>query len=639
MRRGILSFVVICLTLLVAVPMNAQDATVPRFEAGSCMFPLPAGVTPACGYLVVPEDRSNADSPTIEVAVAIFRSENAAKAAEPLVYLEGGPGGSRLENINLTFSSLVEPFLATRDVIVFDQRGVGRSQPALDCPEYVAFFDKTLTEVLPVEAYVDEQNAAFMACGERLKAEGVNLAAYNSAENAADVNDLAAALGYEQVDLYGISYGTKLALTVMRDFPAVVRSAIIDSIYPLEITNANAPLNFQRSLGVLFADCAASADCNAAYPDLENVFYQIIDDLNANPVTIRATDPRLMRQRDVVFDGDSFAGFVFQALYASEIIPALPKSIFEIRDGDYSFLQLLTTVVLFQVDAISIGMNNAVQCNEEYRFDTAESLEAVVAEMRPELQGFARRNGIDARLLDVCAVYSSGELNPIENQAVTSDIPTLVVSGEYDPITPPAYGQLVADSLANSFFYEFPGMGHGVITSNECAQSIADAFLVDPTSAPDSSCLTTEGAPVFELEGQEQAAIEMEAYDSPSGDYSTVKPVGWEEAIAGTFARGASGLDQTAISFQMLPGGNVDLVIPLVAGQFGVSTDDVETREANGLSWRLLKGELQGIPLNLAITDADGMIYMILVLSSSDETDALYESVFLPAVDAFVVNG
>ena len=220
------------LVLLAAFPAAAQDAATPRFEPGDCIFQSPAGQEPECGYLIVPEDRSNPDGNTIQIAVARFKSTNPNPPDDAMIYLEGGPGGSTLENISLSFDSLFAPYLADRDVIAFDQRGVGLSQPTLDCPELTDMTYAMLDQRITVDESVRLGAEAISACGARLQSDGINLAAYNSVESAADVNDLRQVLGYDQLDLLGISYGTRLALTIMRQQPEGLRAVILDSVWP-----------------------------------------------------------------------------------------------------------------------------------------------------------------------------------------------------------------------------------------------------------------------------------------------------------------------------------------------------------------------------------------------------------------------
>ena len=248
-----------------------------EFESAQCQFEIHPGQTVDCGYLTVPEDRSQPDGPTIRLHVAIFRSHSDNPAPDPIVYLEGGPGGQALEAASLVFNRRFAPFLADRDLIMFDQRGVGYSEPALDCQELIDLTYETLAQDLSPEEILALSTEAIRSCRDRLVSEGVNLAAYNSAESAADLNDLRLALGYEEWNLYGISYGTRLALTTMRDYPQGIRSVILDSTYPLPVSiNTETPANFDRALNVFFGGCATDPAGSEAYPDLETVFWELV---------------------------------------------------------------------------------------------------------------------------------------------------------------------------------------------------------------------------------------------------------------------------------------------------------------------------------------------------------------------------
>src|SRR5207249_7703609 len=172
---------------------------------------LPAGQvegqTVACGYLVVPERHAQPDGRTIRLAVARFASRQRDPVADPLVYLAGGPGESVQRLIGMFTGALAAAFTADRDFIAFDQRGVGRSQPALDCPELAAQYLEDAARALGAREEGDHTVAAARRCRDRLAAQGVDLAAYTTAESAADVDALRAALGYRQVNLLGVSYG------------------------------------------------------------------------------------------------------------------------------------------------------------------------------------------------------------------------------------------------------------------------------------------------------------------------------------------------------------------------------------------------------------------------------------------------
>ena len=318
-----------------AVPGDLPTSTaVPVYERADCRFESPPGKTVECGYLTVSEDRTVSNGPTIRLHVARFRSQSDDLAPDPVVYLEGGPGGSSLEVVPLIFNRFFALFLRNRDFIMFDQRGTGFSEPSLDCPEYSRLVYDTLDQDLSNEEEVALSTEAISECRDRLVREGVNLAAYTSAENAADLEDLRQVLGFDEWNLYGISYGTKLALTTIRDFPEGVRSVILDSSYPLQVDGPASLLpNADRTFDLFFGDCAADQKCNAAYPELEKTFFQLADDLNGIPVTLSITHPLTGQGFKELLKGDGLKSFLFKSLHSTDVIPLLPEIIFDARMG------------------------------------------------------------------------------------------------------------------------------------------------------------------------------------------------------------------------------------------------------------------------------------------------------------------
>ena len=469
----------------------------PPFEWGGCKFDIPVGVKVDCGYLTVPENRSDPASRTIRLHVGIFRSENANKAADPILYLGGGPGENSTEASSYFFDDAIEPLLATRDYIVLDQRGTGFSSPHLDCPELDDAYREHFDEDLSREEQRSVSQDAIVRCHDRLVNEGVNLAAYRSAESAADVNDLRLALGYEQWNIHGVSYGTRLALTVMRDYPQGVRSVILDSSYPPQqnlYTGFTA--NARRAFDAFFNGCRADPTCNAHYPSLEAVFFQTVDALNADPVTDSITNPITDETYEfTIIDGDGFMEFLFQGLYSTELIPYLPAIIYQVASGDTEFLARVLGGFFALEELFTPGMHFSVQCSDEVVFTTPEEVAASIAPY-PELRGLTAGDAFSGEgVFSVCQSWGSAAADPKENQPVTSDIPTLVLAGEYDPITPPEWGQQVADTLARRYFYVFPGVGHGVATAHDCPHGITLAFLADPAAALDASCIGGMGGP------------------------------------------------------------------------------------------------------------------------------------------------
>ena len=344
-----------------------------EFQLSGCEFEAPDTVDVLCGYLIVPEDRSDPDSQPISLHVAVFTSESEEPAPDPIVYLEGGPGGHALEIVPFIFEDRIAPFLTNRHFIVFDQRGVGYSEPNLDCPELIALTHETLDQQLSVEEQRAGGLSASLACRDRLIGEGVNLKAYTSAENAADLNALRQALGYEEWNLYGISYGTRLALTAMRDHPEGIRSVVLDSAYPLQVDLPTSLLsNADRAFSQLFGACRENPACSGAYPNLESTFFELVQRLNADPVVITITDPLSGEVLDYLLDGDRLMSFLFQSLYSELLIPLLPELIFDVEGGTYDQIGAILGLFQAQTGFTSHGMYDSVQCGEEVPFSSRD---------------------------------------------------------------------------------------------------------------------------------------------------------------------------------------------------------------------------------------------------------------------------
>ncbi len=432
------------------------------FQFTDCPFDAPAEIE--CGYLTVPEDRSSADSRTIELAVAIVAAP-AGGSEPPVVYLAGGPGGSGLDDYATDPESWEYPFLQNRDLILLDQRGTGYSEPTLDCPEF---------------AEVDEQENPDALCYERLIDEGINLMAYNTRENAADVADLRTALGIVEWDLLGISYGTRLALEVMRNHPQGVRAVILDSPFP---PNADTPVDEVYSvtdaLAELFADCERDAYCSENYPNLEAVFFETVQRLNEDETA--------------EIYGDDLVFALSSAFNDTELIPLLPYVIYEVANDNFDALDEISSAdgfarTQYQDDedrSDSEGMYNSVICHDEYALGDYERVEtAVIGNIPVELEGALLQSTFD--LVSLCEYWNP--MTAVDNMAVSSPIPTLILVGQYDVATPPRWATLTAATLPNSYLFLVPGAGHSLLSSVECTVSLGDAFSENSNYSPVAVC-------------------------------------------------------------------------------------------------------------------------------------------------------
>jgi pimeloyl-ACP methyl ester carboxylesterase len=458
----------------------------PGFEPSPCEFPVPGGYSPECGFLVVPENRSRADSPMIRLHVAIFRNRSGVPVADPVVHLAGGPGSSSLHVANYMFGRGLDAILDQRDFILFDQRGTGYSQPRLDCPERFAVTGTLLERGLISPGSDQIIREAFHLCHDRLIGQGIDLSAYNSAASADDLNDLRLALCYDKHNLYAVSYGTRLALTLMRDHPESARSAVLDSVYPLQVNlyTALAP-NADRAFNVFFSRCAADPSCNGRYPDLRTYFFQLVDLLNANPIGVSMSASG--REQTVRVDGGLLIDVLFVGLYNPAVTASMPQLIYDIPQGKYDILR--ERLALYFDAASALGMQVSVQCAEEVPFNAPEEAYAAAQGVPPQIAAFYPASV--QPLFAACKAWSMAPLDPRENLPVSSDIPSLILAGDHDPITPPEWGRIVAQNMSQAYFHEFAGHGHWVTRSSACALSMALEFWSNPTQNVIDTCNVT----------------------------------------------------------------------------------------------------------------------------------------------------
>ncbi len=462
----------------------------PVFAPEACPFRVPAGARVECGKLMVPLERTQPGGRSAAVAVAIFRDPH--PRAEPILYLAGGPGSPALESAAVLWQSW-QAFIAGRDFVVVDQRGVGASWPTLRCPEVPAFAAEARRQQLRGQRYAQGEAAALRACSERLAAEGTPMRAFTTAAAAADLEDLRQTLGMPAWNVFGISYGTRLAMALVRDYPGGVRSLILDSPYPLQVSlYASMPANLDRALTTLFSDCAAHPQCAVRYPDLEARFWRLVEGLNANPLSAElGAGPEPL-------SGDRLIGIVFRQLYATRSLPKLPAALVGVEQGNLRPLRELIASRASVGVGTSQALYYAVQCAEEFAALGPGWREQALAG-RQRLAGFySGLLELSGEAEGLCAHFGAASFEPRWVAPLRAETPVLVLSGAYDPITPPAWRERVAEGLGRTYSFVLPGTGHAAISRGRCATSLVRAFLVNPLQAPDGSCVAQLGPPAFE---------------------------------------------------------------------------------------------------------------------------------------------
>jgi pimeloyl-ACP methyl ester carboxylesterase len=642
------------LSLVLASCQNTQNPTptpqpgpggyTPKFETATCPFDT-QGLTVSCGYLVVPEDRAKPTGATIKVAVGIFKAALTNPAPDPIVYLEGGPGGSPLRAYVKNFSLIFGPFNQNRDVILVDQRGTGYSQPALDCPEATQLeLDQLNKQLTPAES--DQQlNQALQTCHTNFTAKGINLGAYNSNENAADLNDLRIALNIKQWNLYGISYGTRLALEALRDTKEGIRSVVIDSVYPPTASLVtDAPADFDRAMTAVFNACSADSACNTAYPNLKQVLFDTVTKLNAHPAAMKLTQPDLGgigtigKQLDALLDGNGLLGFLFQTLYGSDLLPSIPALIYMAKDGNFTAIAQLQSQFLGQNKDISRGMYYSVECYEEVPFDSLAKAEAAYKAEQPYADALGTAQGT----FDSCKIWNIPSAPASEDLAVISAVPSMVIAGQFDPVTPPDWSKQAASTLSKSYFFQVPGAGHGPSLSEDCPQKMVLAFFDNPSAAPDSSCLNqikfTFSVPVASM------TVKLGAFNGGTMGFSGLIPADWKQAAntPGFFTPDGSALNSTQLLLQAAPV-TADQFLSLMKTQLessGItiqpSTQNFNVQSAGGLKWSFYTADGGLIQVDIALANNGKTTYLVLLQSPWNELQALRQAVLIPVVDSII---
>ena len=295
----------------------------PRFEPAPCpkLEGAEALADATCGYLVVPEDRSRPYGRTIRLMVAKYPARSAEKQPDPVIYLAGGPGDIAPLEVN---GLIAADFIRDRDILVVSQRGTMFSEPALTCESIDDFARVALGLRFYSEATKRAHLAATEVCHRKLTATGAVLSAYNSTESAADFADLRKVLGYTAWNVYGTSYGSYLAQTLMRDHPDGIRSVVLDSVLP---TTYSVPANWwntRAGFDNLFQACAAETACNAAHPRLAETFSRLVNKLEAEPLTTTVSDPTTGENLEVVLDGGALVDWLRNQNYAVSSLRAAP---------------------------------------------------------------------------------------------------------------------------------------------------------------------------------------------------------------------------------------------------------------------------------------------------------------------------
>jgi len=425
-----------------------------------------------CGHLTVPENYSLKNGAQISINFAILPAIDNSDNNTPLMFLAGGPGQAAVElaaGLRIAFNEIRK----TRDIILVDQRGTGKSH-ALECKEISV--DQNVYQIIP-EDFSEQEITDCIA-----EFTG-DLSQYNSENAIRDFDAVREALGHQQINIYGGSYGTRAGLVYMRMFPESLRSVVLDSVGPIEVPIGLFGQSSAQSFNLLLEHCQQEEACNNAYPNLADEFEQLMARLGDKPVTINIPHPRLGTNTEFVISKSKILGLIIQQLYSVPSRNLIPLIIHQAYLKNYMPLAGLIAIT-DGVQMVYTGLLFNITCNEDFPKIT-EQMSAKDAN-----NSFGGDNS-QLAFKKVCGIWPKYRPSETFYQAVTADIPTLILSGGLDPVTPPSNGDFSAATIPNSHHIVVDNVSHNVATSTgTCGVLIINEFLSRLTPKKlDETCL------------------------------------------------------------------------------------------------------------------------------------------------------
>lgn len=438
-----------------------------------------------CGTYEVYEDRNARKGRKIALRLAVLPALNPQPAPDPLFFLAGGPGQAATESAEFV-AKVFAKVRRDRDIVLVDQRGTGGSNP-LNCelPGNEQDQQGYLSEFLPVNAV--------QACLQRLESRA-NLAFYTTPLAMDDLDEVRAALGYENINLYGTSYGTRAALVYMRRYPGRVRSAILKGVLP---TNFKMPLYYsrgaQQALNRLFDDCAADKACRAAFPQLRREFQAVLERLERQPATAEIRHPKTGNPVKLTLARDVFVETLRNMLYSPSSASQIPLLIHQAFENDFAPFVTQSIKINRALREISLGAFLCVTCSEDVPLIEQKE---IVQEVQGNFLGDYRIE----QQVQACKNWPRGWLPEGYSRPVRSNVPVLLISGLLDPATPPRWGEEAARYLPNSLHVVIRNGSHSYSGLSPCVDNLMAEFISKGSvKGLDTSCVERIERPPYAL--------------------------------------------------------------------------------------------------------------------------------------------
>ena len=472
--------------LLLTVLLPALVAAEPSLELEECRISAGEGfrsIKARCATFTRPENPDEPAGNTIDLRVAVIPALNLTPEPEPLVPLAGGPGQGAVQ-FYAVWAGAFEHVRRDRDILLVDQRGTGDSA-RLDCP-----VDDSMVEG---QFGIDQTLEYTRSCLSQLPHDP---RFFTTSVAVRDLDAVREALGYPALNLYGVSYGSRVAQHYARRYPESTRSVILDGVVPPQVPlGPEIAIESQRAIDDIIARCAADDDCNARFATLADDFMAVRAKLDDQPVIVQLQDPATGQLESIDFGHTQFSAAIRLLAYHATTVALLPLMISDAADGNYIPLAAQFELTVSDLsESLALGMHNAVMCSEDAPLIRAFNVDhdAIAASYMGALQ----LEAIEA----MCSIWPAGPVDESLHQPLATALPVLLLSGDADPITPPRYAELAAVSLENSRHLVGANQGHGQAGVGCVPRLMADFIEnLDPQGL-DATCMERSFAMPFFLD-------------------------------------------------------------------------------------------------------------------------------------------
>ncbi|MDD8060691.1 alpha/beta hydrolase [Shewanella metallivivens] len=446
-----------------------------------------------CGKISVPENPKQPDGKQIDIHFAILPAIKDTHPDEALLAIAGGPGQSAIENA-AGFDRMLTKVRQQRDILLIDQRGTGQSN-ILSCD------DGDLNALS-----INEDNLDMLAITEKcLAGLDADVTQYGSNTALKDFEAVREFLGYKKLHLYGISYGTRMAQLYMRHYPEALATVTLDGVVPMQQSVVAIGSSIERGLNVLWRDCKSNPECQQQFPDLVDEYNQVDQQLADAPISQKVRDPQTDEPSDFLLTRTKYTGAIRMAMYMPNIRALIPHAIHQAAQGNYQPILGIYALTASST-GIAMGMHTSVVCGED--------IHRITEQMRKD----AKESYISGSMLDglekACQAWPMTPEDDSFSKPIDSDIPTLLLSGELDPATPPNWGALAQEKLTKSKHFIAPYATHGVAYQS-CGNDLV-AQLVEQGSIKeiDGKCLQKDVRRSFYLNANTVEALPIASTDT-----------------------------------------------------------------------------------------------------------------------------